>query len=108
MSRPVSDPSGVDDFNKKFLDDVVSKISGGKIDLLKPSSLINQEVYQRLPANVQGQADMNAVNLLARLREIKSLYDLNRIDSYQMKNLVEYVRLAKEMLENEAGDIFII
>ena len=51
---------------------------------------------------------MNAVNLLARLREIKSLYDLNRIDSYQMKNLVEYVRLAKEMLENEAGDIFII
>ncbi len=108
LNQPLKDPSGGGEANKKFLDDVVAKINDGKINLFSPSSLLNQEVYQKLSEQVQGKIDMDAVNLLAKLRDMKGLYDLGQTDSYQMENLAENVRLIKERIEAEAGDVFII
>ncbi|MBT3704951.1 hypothetical protein HOG17_04195 [Candidatus Peregrinibacteria bacterium] len=108
LNEPLSDPTGVDTDNDKFLDDILGKIEGGQIDLHTPSSLINQDVYKRLSESVQGETDLNTVSLLARLRELKGLHDLGQVESYQFKNLIEQVRLTKERLEKDAGDIFII
>ena len=108
LNKPLVDPTGLSEDDKKFLDDVVGKIEVGKIDLHTPSTLMNQDVYGRLSIEIQGEIDLNAVSLLARLREIKDLHDLGQVDSYQFSNLVEQVRLTKERLEKDAGDIFII
>lgn len=108
LNKPISLPSGLSEANKKFLEDVMGKIEKGQIDLLKPSTLINKAFYDTFPQGVQGETDMSAVNLVAALREIKTLYDLKQTDSYQMENLVERVRVTKERLEEIAGDIYII
>ena len=108
LNEPLKDPSGLNEADRIFLNDVVSKIENGQINLYTPSSLINQGVYRGLPENVQGETDLNAVTLLARLREIKGLHDIGQDDSYQFENLVEQVRLTKENLEESAGDVFII
>ena len=108
MSKPISNSLGLSEANQKFLDDVISKIEKGQLDPLRPSTLINQQFYSTLSPKSQGQADLSAVNLCSTIREIKTLYDLKYSDSYQMENLVERVRLTKERLENEDGDIFII
>ncbi len=108
LNEPLKDPSGLSESNRTFLNDVISKIEKGQIDLHAPSSLINQEVYQKLSEKVQGETDLSAVTLLARLGEIKGLHDLEQVDSYQFENLVEQVRLTKEMVEKDAGDVFII
>jgi hypothetical protein len=108
LNQPLADPSGIDESNKVFLDDVVSKIESKEIDLHTPSTLINQELYEKLSEKIQGETDLNAVSLLAKLRDIKGLHDLGQIESYQFTNLVEQVRLTKERLEKDAGDIFII
>lgn len=108
LNSPLKDPSGVKEANQKFFDDVFAKIEKGTINLFSPSSLLNQTVYQKLSEQIQGKIDMDAVNLLAKLRDIKGLHDLGQMDSYQMENLVENVRLIKERIEAEAGDVFII
>lgn len=108
LNIPLEDPTGVDETNKKFLEDIVAKIESGKIILFRPASLINQEVYNKLSEKIQGETDMNAVSLLARLSDIKGLHDTGQTNSYQMQNLVEQVRLTKERLEKDAGDVFII
>ena len=108
LNQPLKDPSGVKEESRKFLDDVVSKINEGKINLFSPSSLLNQEVYQKLSEQIQGKIDMDSVNLLAKLRDIKGLHDLGQNDSYQIENLAENARLIKERIEAEAGNVFII
>jgi len=106
LNEPLVDPEGLDETNKQFLDDVMAKLESGEIDLHTPDTIINQDVYANLDEKVQGETDLNAVSMLARLREIKDLHDFGQVKSYQFKNLVEQVRLTKERLEKDAGDIF--
>ena len=106
LNEPLADPDGLDDANKQFLDDVLSKIESGEIDLHAPDSIMNHDVYDKLDEKVQGETDLNAVSLLARLREMKDLHDFGQIETYQFKNLVEQVRLTKERLEKDAGNVF--
>jgi hypothetical protein len=106
LNEPLVDPEGLDEANKQFLDDVMAKLENGEIDLHTPDTIINQDVYSKLGEKVQGETDLYAVTMLARLREIKDLHDFGQVESYQFKNLVEQVRLTKERLEKDAGNIF--
>lgn len=94
--------------NKDFLEMLVKLVNEGKIDLYKPSCLINHEVYDKLDQASKAKADYESVTLLASIREIKGLYDAGHAETYQIDNLVEGLRLAKERLETEGGDLFII
>lgn len=107
LNAPLAD-SGVAQKNQEFLDLMLKLIEDGKIDLYKPATLINHEVYDKLSEEKQGKADLEAVNLLSAIREIKGLYDAEYQDTYQMQNLVDRVRNTKERLEEEGGDLFII
>lgn len=94
--------------NKDFLEMLVKMVNDGKIQLLRPDSLINHAVYDKLDEKTQGKADYEALNLLNLVRQIKTLYDAGYRDTYQIDNLVEQLRVTKERLEIQGGDLFII
>lgn len=108
LNTPLAAPEGVSEKNREFLHMVVQLIEDGKIELFTPSTLINESVYEKLSEEEKGKADLEAMNLLATVREMKDLFDAGFKDSYQMENLVERVRNSKERIESEKGDIFII
>jgi len=108
INKPLADPAGVKKEDEEFLAMVMDLIEKETINLLTPSTLINYEVYDQLSDEMKGKADMNAQVLLATLRDIKSLWDLNEKDTYQINNLVHKVRVTKERLENDIGDVYII
>lgn len=94
--------------NKDFLEMLVKLINDGKIQVYKPDTLFNHEVYDKLDQAAKGKADYEAMNLLHVIREIKGLYDAGYKATYQIDNLVEKLRVTKERLEMQGGDIFII
>lgn len=94
--------------NKDFLEKLVNLMNEGKIEVYKPDTLMNHEVYDKLDQSAKGKADYEAMNLLHVIREIKGLYDAGYKDTYQIDNLVEKLRITKERLEMQGGDIFII
>ena len=108
LNTPMSDPSGLNQKNQEFLNLVVSMMNDGKIQPYTPSSLINEEVYNGLTEEQRGKVDLEAVNMLTALRQIKDLHDAGFTDTYQIKNVVDTARNTKERLEEEGGDIFII
>ena len=108
LNTPVKDPNGVGSDVMQFLKDLIEMIDSGKIDLYKPETLINSDVYNKLSELKQGEVDLEATNLLSAIREIKGLYDSGNRESFQMKNLVERLKNTKERLEKEGGNLFII
>ncbi len=108
LNKPVADTAGKDVLNQEFLDLLVKLIEEKQIDLYKPSTLLNQGHYDTLSDEAKGKADFECVNMLAAIREIYELYKNGFVDSYQIKNQVERLRLQKERAEELGGDIFII
>lgn len=108
LNKPVVTAEILDQADQDFLDLVMNLIEKKTIDLYKPSSLINDPVYQTLTADAKSQAELEALNLLNTLREIYKLYNKKLTDTYQFKNKLHQFRLTKERIEEEAGDIFII
>lgn len=94
--------------DQQFLNMIVDLVNSGKINLYGPSTLINQVVYSKLPSEKQGQVDLEAINLLGAIREIKDLNDHGFGQTFQINNLVERLRMTKERLESKGGDLFII
>lgn len=108
------DPDGFTKEEKDFLSDLQSKIDSGQIDVYSPSTLINQSIYEQSESKARGLADITAVNLCAKIRQINDLKKMtsseNFIDhpSYQAKHLVMDLKYQKEIFEKQYGDLFII
>ncbi len=109
LNTPLQDSTGsLDGKDQEFLNLVISLIDDKKIDLYQPSTLINSGIYDKLDDLAKGKVDLESINMLAGIREMKGLYDNGFQDTYQMANLVHRLRLTKERLEETAGDVFII
>jgi hypothetical protein len=108
LNKPLKDDSGVDPKDMEFLKMLVDKIEKKEIDLLVPSSLINQSVYDGLDENARGKADVDAYKMLATIRDIYKLWQAGDKESYQIQYMVNKIRIYKEELEEIGGDIFII
>lgn len=108
LNAPLLDPNWKNQADEDFLNLLIKHIQEGKINLYRPSTLINFEVYDKLPTEAQGKTDLEAMNLLSAIREMKGLFDNGFLHSFQMENLVQRIRGTKERLEKEAGNIFII
>ncbi len=108
LNTPLAIPSGNDPKDEEFLNVVLDLISTGKIDLYKPDTLINHAIYDQLPVDKKGKADIEAFNMLTAIREIKGLVDAGFKETFQVQNLVQSIRHIKERLEIEGGDVFII
>ena len=109
LNTPLQDNTGrLDGKDQEFLNLIISLIDEKKIDLYQPSTLINNAVYDKLEEKVKGQVDLEAINMLTAIREIKDLYDNGFKETFQMENLVHRLRMTKERLEETGGDVFII
>jgi len=108
INKPQADPTGIGQEDREFIENVMKLINDGTIELHTPSTLMNKQVYEIIDEKCQGIADMNAVHLLADLRQIKKLYETEQKESYQIQNLIHKLRMTKERLEKECGDVYII
>ena len=107
INQPLKDQSGFSPEDQTLLNQLMQKVEDGSINLYQPSSLLNVAVYDTLSPEMKGKADQNAVILLVEIREIVNLMKLSQEPTYQVKNLVQSLNIAKSRLE-EAGNIFII
>lgn len=108
INKPLVDPTGFDPADQAFLNDIIAKIDSGVIKPLVPSSIIKQDVYEKLDELKQGKADQNAFIILSTLRDIHYIWKTNPVPTYQIQNLIHTIRLKKEQLEGELGDVYII
>ncbi len=109
LNTPLQDNTGsMDGKDQEFLNLIISLIDDGKINLYQPSSLLKNEIYEKLDDKAKGEVDLAAMNMLNAIREIKGLNDNGFQETFQMKNLVHRLRMNKEQLESADGDVFII
>jgi len=108
INVPQKDDQGMDEADNKFINAVMLLIRNQTINLYIPETLLNKPVYEKLDLKAKGIADLNAVTLLGDLRQIKKLFEQGFGDTYQIKNLIHHVRVTKERLEAQCGDIYII
>ena len=108
LNAPLAADGEMEAADRQFLDLVLGLLEKGELDLYKAETLLNKAVYEELDQAAQGKADLEAVNILSALRDIKDLHDAGFTETYQMKNLVSRVRQTKERLEEAGGDLFII
>ena len=108
LNTPLVMAQPMNDQDQQFLNTIIGLVNSGKINLYGPSTLINHNVYDKLSSDKQGKVDFEAINLLGAIREIKDLNDHGFGQTFQINNLVERLRMTKERLESEGGDLFII
>lgn len=108
LSQPLVKQNGLSQEDEAFLNLVVSKVENGEINLLSPSTLINQTVYATLNEQQQGKVDFDSVNLASNLRDIYGLWKMTHVATYQIENMVRTVRLTKERFEGISGDVYVI
>lgn len=94
--------------DQSFLDLILKLVNEKKINLYSPSSLLNNDIYEKLPHEGKAKADQNAMLILTKVREIYNLMQTITEPTYQVKNLVDSLRLNKESVEKTYGNIFII
>jgi hypothetical protein len=83
-------------------------VEDGTINLYQPGTLLNTAVYDGLPTELKGKADVHAMTMLAKIRVIVDLERAPMDTNLQEENLVAALRLSKEEIETEHGDVFII
>lgn len=108
LNKPLEADGSFSAEDEQFLDMLLSLIGEGKIDLYKPASLMNEEVYNVTTDELRGRADFEALQMLATIREIKDLCDNDMRETKQVENLVYRLRMSKERFEAKEGDLFII
>lgn len=108
LNTPLSNQNGLSTEEAVFLDFILALIDKGKIDVHKPSSLINNDVYVQLEQSNKAHVELESVNLINSVREIRDLNDNGFRETFQMKNLVSTVFHIKSRIEVEQGDVFII
>jgi hypothetical protein len=108
LNQPLASSTELDPKDTEFLQLLNQKIAAKEIQLFTPSSLFNLAIYEKLGPSAQVKAEMDAYNMLASIREINRLWQAGHSVSYQLQNLVHKIRVTKERIEAEAGDIYII
>lgn len=108
LNQPLANPESMDPKDEQFLAMIMEKVDKGEINLYRPSTLINYAVYDKLDANLQAKVETDAFNLLATIREIRGLWSMGNRNTYQVENLTRKIRVTKERLETDEGDVYII
>lgn len=114
VNNPPVMNNGFDEGVEEFIIGVMKRVFAGEIDLMKPSSLIDQNAYALVSSEVKGKADMVATNFCSKLRQIRDLMQISGGDqlhiepTYQAESLVEDLKYQKEIFEKEHGNLFVI
>lgn len=92
--------------DQTFLDNLMAKIDAEEIKLHTPSSIINQAVYDTLSGEDQAKTDLFINSTLFVIRQVNDFYHSEHDNNSDMMiSMVHELRLKKEILENEVGDV---
>lgn len=107
LNKPFSSGSTqLSNEDQAFLDDLIGKINNGEIELHKPSSILNQDIYDGLSGEDQAKTDFFLNSTLFVIRQVNDFYQSDYDNNSDMMiNMVHELRLKKETLENEVGDV---
>jgi hypothetical protein len=108
LNKPLANPQGMSIEDQKILDLVIKYVNEGRINLYEVDSVINHDIFDKLDLKLQSKVEIEALTVLSLLREIKGLYDAGFVNTYQLQNLVQRLRLYVEDIEETGGDVFII
>lgn len=108
LNQPLQDDTGFNEGHEAFLNMLIGKIESGEIDPHKIETLQNKPVYDKLSEENQEATDLTGHNILSIIRQIESLWKLDKKPSFQIQNLVETVYQMKSKFEEKHGDVYII
>jgi hypothetical protein len=114
LNNPAENPHGFDQETISFITEVMERVYAGTINVYSSDSIINSDIYNALPEEIQGKADMLALSLCSKLRELKGLMELSGGEqlfiqpTYQASLLVQDIQYRKNEFENKYGDVFVI
>ena len=77
LNAPTADPDGFSPEVHEFITSTMKLVFEGKINLDVPATIINQEIYVASSEEAQGNADIVAINLCKKLRDIRDLMHLS-------------------------------
>ena len=108
LNEPLTDKTGFNEGHEDFLQMLIKKIKTGELDVHTPQTLYNHAVYDKLHEEEKEKADLTAINLMSMIRQIESLWKIDKKPSFQIQNLVETVFQMKSKFELKYGDVYII
>jgi hypothetical protein len=114
LNNPTDNPGGHSDETTEFITAVMKRVYSNEIDVFNSQTLINTQVYDTASELAQGKADMLAISLCSKLRELKNLMEISGGEqlfikpTYQASHLVEDIKYRKEQFESEYGNLFVI
>lgn len=108
INKPLKKEEGLSESEKTFLNKILELIEKKKINFDQTSSIINQDVYEKLSPEHQVKVEMRARVALQNIRRIKDLYDHPEYDteSHQMSSMLAHLYQEVETLEEAEGDVF--
>lgn len=108
LNKPVKDQTGFNEGQEAFLKDLIEKIENKTLNPLDINTLYNKPVYDKLTEEEMEQTDVASFNIMSIIRQIESLWTLEKKATFQIQNLVETVFQMKSRFEEKHGDVFII
>lgn len=98
----------VDGADLELLNSIKALVEAGSLNFYAPSSLVNQAVYEALDTAGKARVDTLSVTMMSKVRQVMQFHKLDMDTNYQEKNLLHSLRLDKEAVEAELGDVFVI
>ncbi len=100
--------SDMDQKHKAFLASLIAMLDRKEIDASIPSSLINQDVYSKLPQQSKDAVDYSLLNVADQLRRIEDYFRSTQTPnaSPQLQTMIEHFWDMKSRLEEKHGDVF--
>jgi len=108
LNQPLKDETGFNEGHEEFLKTLIKKLESGELDPHNVQTLHNKALYGKLSEEEKEEADLAGMNILGIIRQIESLWKLEKKATFQIQNLVETVFQMKSKFEEKHGDVYII
>ncbi len=98
----------MDDEHKNFVKKVSQLLESGAIDITKPESFLNKDVYDAMDEQWQGKTDLALMNMSTLLEHIYGFYKSKQTPdaSPQLANMIEQLWEMKQRIESHGYDVF--
>lgn len=98
----------MDDEHKNFCKTVAGLLDSGAIDVTKPESFLNQNVYDGMPDEWKAKTDMIMLNVATLLDHIYGFYKSKQTPDAcpQLANMIEQLWEMKQRIEGHGYDVF--
>ncbi len=91
---------------RDYLKFILDLIERKEIDLYRPDTFINKDIYNDLRPEIKSKADITLVNITNMVRQLNYLYEKGEENSFQLENLVDNIWYTKERIEQVHGDVY--